>query len=215
MAAAADFGADSKQRNALYARLRQRNRLVAILRVGVPAIGLVVLLALVGLIVLQSIGAQFGIANLRIDRDNMVVDSPKLTATGPDGALYDLEAREARAAISDTNQVTLFDGTLGVRSTDGPSYVAKMAEGQLAVASQQLTVPGRVDLSGSDGMTGVLNQVFADFINKTMHADNGVLITLEDGSVIEADTMQYDGKERVWQFERVKLTLPMTPGDTE
>lgn len=215
MAVAADFGVDSRQRGALYKRLRQRNRRVAILRVGVPAIGLVVLLSLVGLIVLDNIGAQFGIASLRIDRDNMVVDSPKLTATGPDGAFYDLEAKEARAAITDTNQVLLSDAKLGVRSTDGPSYTAVLAEGQLEVSSQQLTVPGQVDLSGSDGMTGTLHQVIADFLNKSMRADNGVVITLGDGSVIEADTMQYDGQTRVWQFQRVKLTLPMTPGETE
>ena len=53
--------ADAARRLKVYKGLQARNRVVAVLRLGVPAMGAVALVLLVGQIYLSSLGSRFGV----------------------------------------------------------------------------------------------------------------------------------------------------------
>ena len=87
------------QRAAILGRLLTRNRAVGVLRFVVPAIGVAAFLALAGQIYVASLLRQYGVSGIRVDRGNVVVEAPKYSGTGSDGARYLVTAREARSPI--------------------------------------------------------------------------------------------------------------------
>ena len=61
------------QRNAIFAGLATRNRLIAVLRMLVPAAGVVAFLVLAAEIYVTNTLRQYGISGIRIDRGTLVV----------------------------------------------------------------------------------------------------------------------------------------------
>ena len=78
--------AGAERRAAILDQLAWRNRIVALLRIAVPAIGLLAFLALIGQIVVAGMMSKYGIAGIRIDRGNLVVESPRYSGAGADGS---------------------------------------------------------------------------------------------------------------------------------
>ncbi|MBK8084944.1 MAG: hypothetical protein IPK28_14595 [Devosia sp.] len=200
-------------RDRLYRGLVRRNRVVAALRIGVPALGAAVLAVLVVQIAIDNLRDQFGFSNLRIDRDHLVIDTPALNSVGSDGTLYALTAADARVAISAAEMIELTDAAFTMTPPlVGPSYTALAAVARLDTRAQQLFVDDDMRISGSDGMTGTLTGVFADFIVNAMRAAGPVALTLADGSTVEAESMTYDGRSQLFSFRKATVTLHATPG---
>lgn len=203
------------RRSRLYGALVRRNRFVAALRIGVPAAGAALLAVLAVQIVLDNLRDQFGFANIRIDRDNLVVDTPQVNAVGDDGTLYSVTASTAKMAFAATDVVNLADAVFTMMTANGgPSYTASAAAARLQTSAQQMTVEDTMQIAGSDGMTGTLRAVFADMIALTMVANGPVELQLADGSRLEAASMNYDGETGIWAFKHATLTLQATPGET-
>ena len=78
----------AEQRAAIYAALIRRNRLVGLLRIGLPVIGGIVLAGLLVQLFIGSLIPDFGFANITIDRDNLVVETPAYSGVGADGTVY-------------------------------------------------------------------------------------------------------------------------------
>src|ERR1051325_6342177 len=110
---------DAGVRARVYAGLEQRNRLVGILRIGLPALGLLVLAGLVLQILVASLLDQFGISNVRIDRENLVVDTPSYSSMTADGTMYSVASQSAQAALGDTDLLHLNKAALTVTKPDG------------------------------------------------------------------------------------------------
>lgn len=210
----AELAAPTDGRAALYARLARRNQLVGLLRWLVPAAGIVVLLVLVGVIVLDNLGQRFGFSNIRIDRDNLVVETPKLTSTGDDGTLYALSARAAKVTPTQTDLINMEDAVLTMTPIKGPEMRAEAAAAQFQTNDQLVTVPGITTVTSTDGLNGTLEAVFVDMLNWTMVASGKVDITLPGGSHLVSDGMSYDRKSGVYTFKRANVTLVSTPGET-
>ena len=64
------------QRSAILSRLVLRNRFVTVLRFAVPALGVAAFVLLMGQIWLSNIARQYGVSGIRIDRGNLVVETP-------------------------------------------------------------------------------------------------------------------------------------------
>ena len=206
--------ATDDRRSRLYGALVRRNRVVAALRIGVPAAGAALFAVLAVQIVLDNLRDQFGFANIRIDRDNLVVDTPELNAVGDDGTLYSVTATSAKVAITATDLVDLVDAVFTMTPpADGPILSATAAAAELQTTAQQLTVDDVMHVASSDGMTGSLHAVFADLLNFTMVARGAVEMRLADGTELQAASMSYDGATQLWSFKRAALTLQSTPGD--
>jgi len=199
-------------RERLYRALTRRNRLVGVLRVAVPVAGAIVLAVVLGAIVLDNMREQFGFASIHIDRDNLVVDSPRVTAVGDDGTLYAATASMAKARIGSVDVVDMTDAVFTMTSTSGVTFSATAPAAALQTAAQTLTVPGTLGVKSDDGLSGTLEDFYGDMLNWQMVAHGAVDLTFPEGMQVQSEGMTYDGNARLWTFSRATVTLPMTPG---
>ncbi len=211
----ASLAAPLDDRAALYQRLMRRNRLVGLLRWLVPAAGVAVFAVLLVVIVIHNLGQRFGYSNIRIDRDNLVVETPRLTSTADDGTLYALSARAAKVSPMQTDLIDMEDAMFTMTPPTGAAMQAEATAAQFQTNDQLLNVPGIAHITSSEGLDGTLEAVFADLMNWKMVASGAVNITLPGGSNIVSDGMTYDRDTGIYRFENARVTLVSTPGETE
>lgn len=204
--------ADAAERQDIYERLERRNRLVAILRLGVPALGALVLVVLVGQIYLSSLSARFGIGRISVSRDAVTIDTPQYSGILDDGTSYRVWANSAQAALTATNQIALNEATLTMNRPSGVVTEVTAHEAMLDSGAETVTIAGVAIVAESTGTTAtVMNSVF-DYAAQTLFATGRVHIDYADGSSLDGTGMTYDVRQAVWTFSRVNVTLPSTPG---
>ena len=211
----ASLAAPTDDRAALYQRLDRRNRLVGLLRWLVPAGGVLVFVVLLAMIVVDNLSQRFGYSNIRIDRDNLVVETPRLTSTGEDGTLYALSARAAKVAPMRNDLIDMEDAVFTMTPPEGAAMRAEAAAAQFQTNDQLLNVPGIAHVTSSEGLDGTLEGVFADLMNWKMVASGNVDITMPSGSHIVSDGMTYDRETGIYTFKSARVTLNSTPGESE
>ncbi len=200
-------------RAGVHDRLLRRNRIVAVLRWIVPAAGAVVLLAVLAAIVVDNLANQFGFSSLRIDRNNLVVDTPELSSTLADGTVLALSAEAARVAVDATDRVTLAGVSFSITPPAATALTAEADEAELQTTDQLITVVGTTRFSGTNGMSGTVVGMFADLFRQRVDASGAVAVDFGTGGHLAATGMSYDRRAGTWVFNRVTLTLPETPGD--
>ncbi|SMQ85819.1 hypothetical protein SAMN06295905_3111 [Devosia lucknowensis] len=196
-----------------YRRLARRNRWVGVLRLAVPAMGLLVLAGLVGQIVIASVGSRFGIDRLTITPEAVAIEAPEYVGTLSDGSSYRVWAVSARAAAESSHLIDLTDATLVIDRIDGVQLTMEAREAQLDTAQQLTLVPGRADIADSTGTTGTLDDSIFDWHSQLLTTRGAVWIDNADGSTIRAKGLVYDAAAIVWTFNRSVVTLPSTPGE--
>jgi lipopolysaccharide export system protein LptC len=199
-------------RERLYARLSRRNRLVTLLRVAVPVAGAVILAVVVGGIVVDNLREQFGFSSIRIDRDNLVVDTPKLTATGDDGTLYSATARVAKVRVGGTDVIDMTDAVFTMTPLEGAAFTALSPLATLQTKTQIITVPGTMSVTSNDGLHGTITDFTGDVPTWQIVANGAVDLTFPEGMHVQSQGMTYDGNKKLWSFSRATVTLPETPG---
>lgn len=203
----------AEQRSVIYDALAQRNRLVGILRIGLPLIGAVVLAALLLQLFWSSLAPDFGFANLSIDRDNLVVDSPSYAGVGTDGTTYRVEAASARAGLGDTDLIHMTGARFTMTQVEGSAFVADAESAQMRLSRQMITVSGLTRLSGDSGVAGTVADAQIDIDGQSLVSDGPADLAFSNGATLKAERMAYDGNAQVWTFSRVSLVLPSMPGE--
>lgn len=198
---------------AIHRRLARRNRLVAILRIGVPLLGLVVLLGLSVQIYLASFTGRFGIDRISVTPEEVVVDAPEYAGILEDGSAYRVWAGSARAATAQTELIDLGDAHLVLDRVDGVQLQADADRAQLDTASRLTLVPGEADIADSTGTTGTLTDSVFDWGAQLLTTRGPVVIDYADGTSVRAEGLTYDAAAIVWTFSRAVVTLPSTPGE--
>jgi hypothetical protein len=199
-------------RERLYAALTRRNQLVGVLRIALPVAGAIVLAVVLAGIVYDNLREQFGFSSVRIDRDNLVVETPKVTAVGDDGTLYAATARMAKVRLDTTDLIDMVDAVFTMHPPRGASFQATAPEGTLQTAAQTLTVPGTVTVTSDDGLHGTLEDFFGDMLGYSMVANGAVDLTFPEGMQVQSQGMTYDGNKKLRSFSRATVILPETPG---
>lgn len=192
-----------------------RNRVVAVLRIAVPLIGLGAFALLVGQIYLSNMMRQYGVSGIRIDRGNVVVDAPRYSGTGADGSVYLLTAREAHTPLADSDQISMINPTLQYSRSTGGGYFGSAAAATMNTRTQIAIVPGLTSISGDDGMEGTLDSVEADMASERVTASGPVDITLANGTTITGSSMVHDGKAGTWTFTDATVIMQGLPGPEE
>jgi hypothetical protein len=202
-------------RQSIYARLLLRNRLVGTLRVVVPALAAAVLVYLLAVLGLGMIGQQLSVASISIDRDQLMVEAPRLSVTGDDGSVYEASAREARISAKAADTIDLRAARL-VRAppNQAPLLTLTSPTGTLRLAAQYLTLPEETALVGSDGMVGTIGPIDAD-LGAGLYRTGALALRFADGATLLARSGQYDTHTGQYTFTGVEVTLPMTPGETQ
>ena len=204
--------ADAETRLRTYQRLTARNRIVAILRIGVPAIGTVVLVGLVGQIYLSSLGTRFGIGQITVTREAVNVDAPEYAGVLDDGSRYHVAATSAQATLEATDLIALTDAALTVIRTNGVTTEASASVAQLDTTKELVIIPGRAHVTESTGTVGLLNDSVFDWHDQTLTTKGAVVVDYADGSHLVAKGLVYHAKSMTWTFSGATVTLPATPG---
>lgn len=199
----------------MYDRLGRRNRIVAILRLGVPLLGGIVLAGLLVQIYVSSFTGRFNIEQISVTPDAVVIDAPEYVGTLTDGSSYRVWAETARARLEQSNLVDLSNARLVLNRIDGVQLTMEAAVAQLDTAAQLTLVPGQADVADSTGTTGTLNDSVFDWSNQLLTSRGAVAIDYADGSTIRADGLVYDASTIVWTFTGSTVTLPSTPGEAD
>jgi hypothetical protein len=196
-------------RAAILGRLVLRNRVVAVLRFVIPGLGLAALLVLVGQIWLGSLARQYGVAGIRIDRGDVVVETPQYSGMGSNGSRYLATAKEARTSLLGGNEIDMTAPTLEFLANDGITYFATGATARMNTATETVSVPGPVDVTGSDGLKGLLHDVDVDVRADRMTSNGAASFVMSDGTTIDGETMVRVGD--IWTFTNATVVVPQLP----
>ena len=205
---------DAEQRGRIYGGLERRNRVVSLLRIGMPVLGAIVLAGLLLQIVIASLLNEFGISNISIDRDNLVVETPAYSSMTPDGTMYAVESDDARASLGDTDLLHLTGSRLTVTKPNGSWMEASAQQSQMRLSAQSIYVPGEMSIADSRGTQGTIVGVRANILGEKMVSEGPAKIRYHNGTTLDAESMAYNGKQQLWQFNRVTLVVPSTPRAT-
>jgi lipopolysaccharide export system protein LptC len=205
--------ADATQRAGIYRRIEARNRVVAILRIGVPALGSIVLAALLVQIYVSSLGSRFGIGQIAVTRDSIVVEAPEYAGLLDDGSAYRVWAADAKAAIDATDLINLTDAALTLDRPTGITMQATAPSALLDTTRQLVVIEGVAYVEDTTGTSGTFHQSVFDWSNQVLDAKGPVHVDYADGAKVDAESLVYDSKSQVWTFSRATVTLPATPGE--
>ncbi|WP_338721625.1 hypothetical protein [Devosia sp. XK-2] len=196
-----------------YDRLRWRNRLIGLLRLGVPLVGSAILAGLLVQIYLSSFTGRFSIDRLSVTPEAVVIDAPEYVGTLTDGSSYRVWAETARARTEQSDLIDLFNAQLVLNRADGVQLTMRADAAQLDTTNQLTLVPGPAEVADSTGTTGRLNDSVFDWASQILTSRGKVAIDYADGSTIRAEGLTYDAAAVVWTFSGSVVTLPETPGE--
>lgn len=204
--------ADAAQRLAIYRGLEARNRVVSILRIGVPVLGVIALSALLLQIYISSRATRFGISQITVSSDSVTVETPEYSGLLDDGTAYRVSALSAQAAVDATDRIGLSDASLTMVKPDGVTMLVETPAAVLDTSGQIVEIAGEAQISNSLGTTGILRNSIFDYEAQLLTGHGPVSIDYEDGTELEADGVTYDAATLIWTFTRATVTLPDTPG---
>ena len=207
-----NHSADVAHRSAIYRRLALRNRVVALLRIAVPATGVLALVVLIGQIYISSLASRFGIGQISISGDSVAIEAPEYSGILEDGSAYRVRATSARASLDAADLVQLAEAGVAIDRTDGVTVDIAAAQARLDMSRRIIVVDGPAHISDSTGTTAVIEQSSFDWTAQTLEGAGPVTIDYADGTHLEGTGITYDAKTTIWTFGRVTLTLPQTPG---
>ena len=210
-----DLHADATQRLAIYRGLQARNRVVSILRIGIPALGIVALSALMLQIFVSSRTSRFGIGQIAVSSESITVETPEYSGLLDDGTAYRVSATSAQAAVDATDRIGLTDASLTMVKPDGVTMLVDAREAVLDTTNQLVEVAGIAEVSNSLGTSGLLRNSVFDYAAQRLTGNGPVDIDYHDGTTIVAEGLTYDATTLVWTFTRATVTLPDTPGARE
>lgn len=207
-----NYRADAEQRHQVYQRLVMRNRIVALLRIAVPLLGVAALAVLIGQIYLASLGSRFGIGQISVTRDSIIVDAPEYAGLLADGTAYRVSATAAQAATDRTDQIALSDAMLTMTRPDGLVTEIDAQAAVLDTTNELVVIDQTAHVANSEGTSGTVADSVFDYKTQTLEGDGAVAIDYADGTKLVAQGLTYDAKAMVWTFRRATVTLPDTPG---
>jgi hypothetical protein len=210
-----DLHADAAQRLAVYRGLEARNRLVSILRVGIPALGVIALAALMLQIYVSSRTSRFGVGQIAVSSESITVETPEYSGLLDDGTAYRVSATSAHAAVDATDRIGLDNASLTMVKPDGVTMLVDARAAVLDTTNQLVEVADIAEVSNSLGTSGLLRNSVFDYAKQRLTSNGPVDIDYHDGTTIVAEGLTYDATTLIWTFTRATVTLPDTPRASE
>lgn len=203
--------ASAARRIALLDRLEQRNRVIGVLRIGVPVLGVLVLAGLVVQIGLASLGRDFGIAHVRFAGDSVVVDTPTYSGVMANGNVYRISAEAAQTALTSLSIIELRNATATVTRPDGTGISVHMPAADFNAILQIMTVPGAFEFADTAGSAGSVTNATFSLPAQLLQSVGPVSLRFTNGTTLSAHGMTFDARTGKWQFTGATLTVPDLP----
>jgi len=193
-----------------YLRAKRHSRRVRVLKVALPALGLL-LVAGVGLYSFVGIpgGVSVNLGGTTLEGGRLVMANPELDGFTPDNRPYSMQAERATQAIGNTSVIHL--EKIGARlPIDLENWAEVDAEaGVFDREANTLALNDGVIISMDTGMTANLRSAVVDIGLGAMSTSDPVEITME-GSRLSANSMRVAERGGVLIFEnRVRMEVDM------
>lgn len=211
--AAAQILNDSARRERVYRSLGRRNRFIGVLRWGLPAIGLLVLGALVMQIVIANIANSFQIDNVRIARDRLIIDAPAYAGVMGNGTKYEIVAEAASTPLAGNDVIDLERANVELIRTDGYVINATANNAQFSLSRQIVDVKEEMIIVDDDGMQAQLLNSTIDWTKQTLVAKDNVHVVFKDGTILSAASLTFNAETQTWDFGLAKLTVSPNTGN--
>lgn len=196
-----------------FARARRHTRTVRLLKVGLPIVaGLMVLAGLGAAFVARSLPGDLSFAATSIENGRLVMQDPRLSGSDSSDRPYSMVARRAIQAATGTG-VDLEAIRADVAVDGQTNAVITAGNGFYDHSTQRLRLYDEISVRTTSDVEIRLSEADIDLVGRQMVGQGTVTITtpnqrLESGSVSIAD-----GGSRLTFGDRVKLTL--LPNSTE
>ncbi|MCF6328019.1 MAG: hypothetical protein L3J21_12130 [Devosiaceae bacterium] len=201
----ADF---STRQTDVFNALIWRNRVIGILRLAVPGIGLIFAGFLIFQIILSSIATEYGISGLKIERDQVIIEQPSYGGVMRDGTAYQILADVARVRISNPDIIDLAGANITIEQKDGYQIIADASGALLDIGNQNVVIPGLLQTLDTQNVRGQLNDTIIDWPAQTLTSKGPVRLEFDDGSVIRAQSLKYNAASGEWDFSGVIYNVP-------
>jgi hypothetical protein len=198
----------------IYRRLEARNRIVSILRIGVPLLGLLILAVLLVQIYLSSLGDRFSIGKVEVSPDNISVQSPEYAGILSNGTTYRVSAATARAAPGETHLIILTNAGLTMTKADGVQINVNADHAVLDTSAETVVIKDIAYVEDSTGTSGIIADSVFNYASQTLVGQGPVNIEYADGTTLAGEGLVYDLRQASWTFTKADVTLPRTPGST-
>jgi lipopolysaccharide export system protein LptC len=195
-------------RAGLYQRLGRRNRLVGLLRFLVPLAGVLIFAFLVVQIVIANMARDYGVSGIHLDRNRLVIDTPRYQGVTEAGLRYSVVAETASAEVSNANIIELGTATLEVTRPDGVSFTARAKSARYDLIGGTVVVPGVAEVVDSRKTHAILHNAHADWGAQIITARDGADITFADGTRLLAKSLVMYGADNRWDMQGVILETP-------
>lgn len=199
------------QRHRIYRGFARRNRLVGLLRLLVPGVGVVIFVVLAGQVAIANLAETFSIGRITLQDDKMVVETPSYSGVTSDGSVYKVTGLSAEVGIDAFDAITLNGATLVIDNANGTQTTAKAARAELQTTEETVKVADTTTFETTDGISGALDGMDLDFAGPKVTTTGPVAFDFAGGERLEAGTMTYNGETGSWSFTGVTLSLPDTP----
>ena len=191
----------------LYQRFARRNRLVDVLRIGVPMAGALVLAIPVVQIAISAVGDIIPIQGIRLENDTLVIDAPRFEGRTATGTVYAMVAERAESRIGNLDVADLYDLSIDIEGAGDYRASADFTSAQWTMSTEQLTSNEDVTVVDSTGAHGLLAGIEIDWPGQVITSDGPVRFDFDTGTTLLADTMRHDMDAALWQFSRVSLDM--------
>ncbi|WP_150496100.1 LPS export ABC transporter periplasmic protein LptC [Roseibium aquae] len=185
---------------------RRHSRLVRVLRILLPGLGLLVLAGMIGLVVLFNVLGSFGATNISLTADGLVMDKPELSGHDGDRS-YHVSAQRAIQRLTDPRIIDLEIIRANIVLSPDESAAITALKGTYNNAAETLRLYDGIQLEWSQGFTVDLSDVEVDLKSGALRTDNPISIRSEQGSV-RAGKLDYDQDRGVVRFkDGIRMTL--------
>lgn len=198
------------QRNKIYSKLNQRNGLIGLLRIIVPAMGICLSLFLLAQIIIANIAAEYGIQGVTVEDGKIVISTPEYSGVMSDGTIYNVVAEGAQIDANQTDLVDLDLAKLDTLDPRGYEMTAFADFAKLDLTEQTVSVPDLMRTIDSDGVEGAMHDVFINWKRQRLTADSDVEMDFPDGANIVAEKLTFNANTDVWRFITATYTTPST-----
>lgn len=218
MASHADYSApqmdawqtrSARMQQRAFGAARRHSRLVRLLRVALPLIAAlsVIALAVANLPSFLLLNVPLNITGLAVKDGALTMENPRLTGFGHNSRSYELSAKQASQDISNPKIVKLEDINARIGEADGKATTVSAITGVFDTGSEILYLSNQVRIDSASGYRLELEDAQVDLNKGQVITERPVQLLLLDGN-LTADSMTVENKGDVIRFDgRVRLTF--------
>jgi len=193
-----------------YRSALKHSRLVRLLRIGVPAGIVAILLTVVAMNYIPPIGGfrlPGELGKLVIHGTKITMQAPRLTGFTNDSRAYEFAADSAAQDMTKPDLIELQKLHAKMAMEDKSTVEMAAISGLYNVKTEILTLNDNIDLQSSTGYSGHLSQAVIDVKKGTVVSDKPVQVTMLNGSLLNAQHLDISQNGSVLRFTNVEMTL--------